>query len=73
MNGTAADDNGARYFYAESPGGWEIIATRSEVELLRERTQRLEAFRQLAAAGPCGGEGWETWGKRLTALALGLR
>ena len=72
MNGTA-DDNGQRYFYADPQAGWEIIATRSEVELLRERAQRLEALRQLVAAGPCGGEEWERWGKRLTALALGLR
>lgn len=73
MNGTAADDdNGQRYFYADQQAGWEIIATRSEVELLRERAQRLEVFRQLVAAGPCGGEEWERWGKRLTALALSL-
>lgn len=71
MNGTA-DDNGQRYFYADPQAGWEIIATRSEVELLRERAQRLEALRQLVAAGPCGGEEWERWGKRLTALALSL-
>ena len=65
----SADDNAQRYFYAAPP---EVIVTRPEVELLRERAQRLETFRQLVAAGPCGGEEWERWGQRVTALALSL-
>lgn len=69
LNRYMNDDNGARHFYTAPP---ETVVTRSEVELLRERAQRLEALRQLVAAGPCGGEEWERWGKRLTALALSL-
>ena len=69
LNRFMNDDNGQRYFYAAPP---EVVVTRPEVELLRERAQRLETFRQLVAAGPGGGEEWERWGKRLTALALSL-
>lgn len=72
MKRSGDDDNGQRYFYADRQARWEIIATRSEVELLREQLQRLEVFRQIVAAGPCGGEEWKRWGKRMTALALSL-
>ena len=70
LNRFMNDDNGQRYFYAASP---EVVVTRPAVELLRERAQRLETFRQLVAAGPGGGEEWERWGQRVTALALSLR
>lgn len=53
------DDNGARYFaYQEQPG---IVAARAELLLLRERLRRLEAFRQMVAAGPAGMTDYREW------------